>query len=67
MWIGSITDSRETMYTDFAVLQSSIRSLKLEVDFITYFFSSNECLLYGTNARSPEGLASACPGRPSSI
>lgn len=67
MWIGSITDSRETMYTDFVVLQSGIRSSKAEVDFVTYFFSSNECLLYGTNARSPEGLATACPGRPSSI
>lgn len=67
IWIGSMTDSRETMYTDFAVLQSSIRPSKLEVDLITYFFSSNECLLYGTKAKSPEGLATACPGRPSSI
>jgi len=35
-------------------------------DFVL-FFSSNECLLYGTSAKFPSGLATPCPGRPSWI
>lgn len=55
------------MNADFALLQSSVK-LKLDVDAkMTYFLSFSEYSLYGTNARSPIGLASAFPGRPSWI